>query len=356
MRFEPRIALATCLIITTLIFMSCGGARFEQKNNWNGNNNGQGGGGNGGGGGGGNNKPDKERIFEHFVQDHGAHKVDILVISDDSYSMEADQKKLGAKFSSFISELATIDWHVGVTTTDLISENALKGRLDEFQPGQIVLTPETANAQKLFEKTVVRKCHGMVCGSSDEQPLGATVAAVNLAEGANHGFFRDGVDLAVLAISDEDEMSTGGSKATKPEKVIQTIQDKWGSTKKFSAYGIIIKPGDTKCLIEQGGTEVPRVKASAYYGRYVDKLSKMTGGETYSICEKDYDPLLKDISNKIRKLVYSFQLQATPELDTLTVQLTPNAEIGYHVEHTRLVFDQPPAAGTQISVSYIPAD
>ncbi len=353
MRLRTRFIAAFSLLTISGFLFSCGVARFEQKNKPS----------NERGTGNPTNpddpdhKPDddKPRVAERFNQDAGGNKVDILVISDDSYSMEADQKKLGAKFSSFVSALSSIDWHVGVTTTDLDSDNALKGRLDEFLPGQQVLLNSTPNAQKLFEKTVVRKCNGMTCGSSNEQALGATVAAVNQAATVNQGFFRDNVDFAVLIITDEDEMSNGRSnRAVRPEAVVEVVKRAWGDKKKFSAYGIIIKPDDEKCLNEQTGTKLPRVNASASYGRYVDNLAKLTGGATYSICAKDYGPPLKEISNKIRKLVHSFQLQSEPKPGSLQVQLSPAQEIGYHMEGKNLVFDEAPAPSTQINVSYIP--
>ena len=284
---------------------------------------------------------------EVFNQHEGGNQVDILVISDDSSSMSADQKKLGAKFSSFITSLAQIDWHVGVTTTDVSGSKALKGSLAEFaSTGQYVLTPTTPDAQSLFEKTVVRKG----TGSSNEQPLAATTWAVSKAETDNRGFFRNQTDFVVLVISDEDEMSTGKNKnATQPQQVVDYVKGVWGDSKKFSAFGIVIQNGDKKCREEQsdeGGT--------AYYGTYVSELARITNGTTMSICEKDYGPALKDIGDRVRKLVHSFELKNFPMPGSVEVRLVPNADIGYRVEGKMVIFDHAPSAGTRIEITYTP--
>ena len=52
----------------------------------------------------------------------------------------------------------------------------------------------------------------------NEEPMKSLVKAVYERNDANAGFLRDGADLAVVVVSDEDERSNGKSrKATKPE-------------------------------------------------------------------------------------------------------------------------------------------
>ena len=338
------------VVLLLLISSACGPARYEQRaaSDLEGSQ---------GGRNPDNNKPDdpRDRIVDTFIQDHGGNQVDILVISDDSFSMAADQKKLGLKFGNFVASLGSIDWQVGVTTSDL-SEKGAKGSLLEFAKGQKILTADTPNAQKLFLETVTRECNAVgTCGSSTEQPLGAIVQAMNKSSTANAGFFRPQVDFAALIITDEDEMSDGRNvKATRPQQVVDAFTQIFGDSKNFSAYGIIIKPGDKACLDEQQAEHVRLKSGNAYYGKFAANLAKITQGETFSICANDYGPALKDIAGKIRKLVNSFELSATPVPNSVEVVLKPAADIDYHVEGKRVIFDEAPIPGTSIQVSYLP--
>ncbi len=311
--------------------------------------------------------PDR-RVTESFTQAENAGKVDILIIADNSASMDKEQKKMASRFTNFISAIKDLDYQIGITTTDLSgplgSGFATDGRLVNYTgTSEKILTPKTPNSEQLFLKTIQREetidCSSRskppYCPSGDEEPLRAMISAIDQRATANLGFFRDTVDLAIVVLSDEDEMSDGTSpNTTRPGTVLNAFKAAFQDTKKMMVHGIIIQPGDKKCLKAQKA-ESPSGNAG-YYGNNVNALAKSTGGRTYSICASDYGTNLSSISQDVRKLVSSFELGAEPQPgSTVTVTLWPAApQITWRIENKLVVFSSPPPPGTRIEVRYIP--
>ncbi len=274
---------------------------------------------------------------------------------------------MASRFTNFISAIKDLDYQIGITTTDLSGPNgsgfATDGRLVNYTgTTEKILSPKSPNAENLFLKTITREetidCtkrrQHPQCPSGLEEPLRAMISAVDQRTTANLGFFRDTVDLAIVVLSDEDEMSDGTSpNATQPREVLNAFKAAFQESKKMMVHGIIIQPGDAKCLKEQKAASA--AGNSGYYGNSVSSLAQATGGRTYSICDHDYGKNLSSISEDVRKLVSSFELGAEPEPGTVTVTLWPVAPfITWRIEGKRVVFSTPPPAGTRIEVRYTP--
>lgn len=297
-----------------------------------------------------------KKLNESFLQGNSGNQLDILIVNDNSISMDPEQRKLGARFSSFVSSIADIDYHIGMTTTDLDSPNFNQGGrlLTWTGTTETVLTPNTPNASQVFLNSVIRQetlnCDGTVanCPSGNEQPLLATIAAVGQRFTANAGFFRDKAPLIVVVLSDEDELSTASSSATSSAEVMNAVTASFGVTKTFVFFGIVVKPGDASCLAAQKAQD----NGTASFGTRAAELAMATGGKTISICENDFAKPLAGLSRSMRKLVTTFALKKAPKHGKLSVQLTPKKDIAYTVEGNKLVFDAPPPIGTRIDVSY----
>jgi hypothetical protein len=305
-------------------------------------------------------------VTESFSQTENANKVDILIIDDNSESMDTKQRKMGERFPKFISEIKDLDYQIGITTTDLSgpapfgSGWATDGRLVTFKGSKTnILTPTTPNADDLFLKTIKRdetvNCGNRTtfpyCPTSNEQPLKAMIMAIDERFKANAGFFRDGADLAIVVLSDEDEMSDGtSSAATTVREVTDTFKAVFADRKRVMVHGIIIKPGDSKCLAAQR-----KASGIGYFGQHVSDLAIATGGRTYTICDTDYGKNLASISKDVRKLASSFLLANDPaDPSKVEVTTTPISSIPWHVEGRLIVFDSPPPEGTRIDVRYLP--
>ncbi len=269
---------------------------------------------------------------------------------------------MGLRFANFISGIQDLDYQIGITTTDVSGPKgsgwATDGRLVEFKGTSMkYLTPSTPNAQQLFLDTIARdetiNCGSRTrfpyCPSSNEQPLKATIMAIDERFLANAGFFRDGVDVAVVVLSDEDEMSDGKNPAmTRPREVVEAFKAAFADTKKFMAHGIIIEPNDSKCLNAQR-----KDSGIGYYGHQVNALATMTGGRTYSICDTDYGKNLASISNDVRKLISSFELKLEPIANSVSVAIWPPLTTKWRVEGRLVVFDSPPPAGSRVEITYV---
>jgi hypothetical protein len=297
---------------------------------------------------------------ESFYQDDSANKVDILVIDDNSQSMDTEQSKMSQRWDSFTSYIRDVDYHIGITTTDLSGERfSTNGDLVNYEGTSIkVMTPTTPNAATLFKNTITRK-ETIGCGyrevdpgcpSTVEEPLRATMLSIDKRATTNAGFFRDKVDLVVVILSDEDEMSNGPAEATRPQAVVDHFKAVFGQTKRLMVHGIIVKPGDSQCLSDQWWQSL--FGAGANYGNLISQLVGLTGGTTQSICDADFSQSLTSISASVRRLVGTFELVGDPAPGTVKVTLTPAAAITWKVEGKKVIFDTPPPAGTQVDVTY----
>ncbi len=289
---------------------------------------------------------------EKFSQGYSSKQLDILFVVDNSGSMADEQQKLGQRISSFLASLYDVDWHVGITTTDVTNgKYGLQGDLLNFSGSSTyILTKNTPNFEKAFQNTIVRPesyqgCSGSDCPSGDEQPLAAAMMAIGKRDTSNKGFFRKNADLGLLILSDEDEMSTGPSGATTAEDLLAEMFRVWGDSKALITYGMVIKPVDSSCKYSNNG--------QGHYGTFVDHLAQLTSGLVGSICDSDYAPTLGMIGDHARKLLNHVQLKFYPEPGTVMVSFTPTHTTDYRVDGRRLYFDVPPPKGTQINIHYI---
>jgi hypothetical protein len=301
--------------------------------------------------------PSGQTATEHFVQDEAANKVDILIINDNSASMDPEQRKMSERFASFVSELRGIDYRIAMTTTDIESPKWNQGGriLPWIDSSTRVLTPLTADADTKFRKTVARSetigCQSRNdCPSGNEQPLRALELAMDQYTTANKDFFRPGVDLVAVVLSDEDEMSDAPAKATRATDVVSHFAQVFGKTKRFAVHGLIIEPGDAACKRVQAAQVASN--GSASYGRRVAELASLTGGTVNSICDGDYAKDLQSISSEVRKLVSTFELHDAPREGSITVTFNPAFVSKWTTEGSKIIFDPAPPAGTEIEITY----
>lgn len=294
-------------------------------------------------------------ISETFLFDRSNTKkyVDVLFIIDNSGSMLAEQEKLGQRLNSFITSLDEVDWQIGITTTDASNGTfGIKGSLVNLDStSQKILKPTLSNYESLFMNSVVRNesidCQTTaVCPTNNEQALLAAIMAMDKRNSTNAGFFRDNADLAVVILTDEDEMSSGPPEATKPQQVVDHFKSIWGTSKNLSVYGIVVQPGDRDCYDSQYLT-------AGTYGYHVTELALITGGVTGSICDTDYSHNLSKIGENVNQLLNYVVLTHEPESGVLNVVLTPHdPELTWSLEGQRVVFNKTPAEGTRVDIVY----
>lgn len=306
-------------------------------------------------------------------------KVDILIVDDNSGSMSEKQKNLASRFQDFVLNLGSIDWQIAVTSTDVcevgsteslcksssIDIEGARGRFFGDQGtnplyGNLldvnILRPTTPNVSTLFGNIVQRNGEQ---GSGDERGIYAANLTIDNRNTTTSGFFRDGADLAIIVVSDEDERSVGDrATATNtdqrrrleeydlPETLIKKVNDTWMGSKSLLINSIVIT-GEPGC----GKT------TDANYGSVYVKASKLTNGVIG--CSTDdgagaYTKMITNIGSAIQKLNLNITLNHTP-ISEPVVTWTPAGNavpITWKPGTNTLVMSSYPLSGTQIKISY----
>lgn len=230
-------------------------------------------------------------------------KVDILIVIDNSGSMEYEQKNMGQRTGKLLSVLAGLDYQIAVTTTDPRDIALGDGRFIPISGanGQTILDTTTPIdvAQTRLSATLQRP----ETGSGEEQAIYVTYRAVEryVANDAKaRAFFREGAQFAVLVISDEDESADTAKNDS--QNLLNLVSSTFKGQKMFSFHSIITKPGDTACKSTNGYA----------YGYRYSALSQLTGGVIGSVCESDYSVQVTGIAQGIRNLLKTLTLQCAP--------------------------------------------
>jgi hypothetical protein len=226
--------------------------------------------------------------------------------------MSFERSNLAQRIDGMIGVIDGLDWQIAVTSTDTTSSNAVSdGNLIEMigLPGQYILNSnmDPATAQSVFGNTV----QNFPGGSGREEGIHASRRVLDRyfnGETWHSQFLRDGADLSIVVLSDEDESSNGADIRTTPQQLVDYVQTGFSGQKNMVFHSIITRPGDSACLSGEG----------AYYGNTYDALSRLTGyGDQEgaiigSVCNQDYTAQLADIGQSVKDLQNSIQLQCAP--------------------------------------------
>ena len=301
--------------------------------------------------------------------DQSTPKVDMLIVIDNSGSMDDEQKALAANLDRLWNRiaLANADFHIAVTSTGMTPYTAgwaqCPGGANGGEGGRFfpvdgsrprVLTPTTPDVkQALFDNTKVGLCHW------DERFFDPVLAALTPplvsstkapgtpwpADG-NAGFLRDDARLALLAVSDADDDNDVVNPPPVSEMVGKLSQVKKGALDLISFAGIV---GLRMCNnVEQVGT------------RYME-IARQMNGKLYDICDlNNFGVMLDDALGTLLLPLTSFPLSAVPRdpaAIAVTVDGAATTNFRYDVGTNRIVFPQSavPPPGSQITATFDPA-
>lgn len=280
--------------------------------------------------------------------------VDVLFVVDNSGSMAEEQVNIGNKISGFMDKIKDLNWQIALTTTDAaVNTPAADGTArawgdGQFRPfdsdtgTQFILNYAALTASEAQTKLAAAIQVG-IKGSGTERAINATYRSVarSISAGPNADFFRTGARLAVVAISDEDECSTGAAgcpaanaEQSIPQNLITLIRNRFGVDKVFTFNSIIYIPNDTTCT------------TGYYQGAVYKTLTTLTGGLLGSVCSADFTAPLAALGNRVVDLVKSVALDCAPEdLDgdgtpDLRIQLADGSEptTGFQVSGNTVTF------------------
>ena len=250
-----------------------------------------------------------------FFQDPPT-EVDILLVVDNSCSMEDEQSKLSEGFADFVRffEVAEVDYHVGVTTTDMFNTGpGLSGELARASSGDRVIDEDTANADDVFSELV----RVGIEGSGSEQGIEAALVALSddsLLEGPNAGFLREDALLTVIFVSDEEDYSVGPVNG-----YINALREVKGQRSRdaFNASALIGVDEDTGEPAPCGG--IGGTGAGAAY-RYHD-VALQTGGVLGSICADEFNDIVEEMGLASSRLRERFFLTREADPETLEIRV-----------------------------------
>lgn len=275
-------------------------------------------------------------------------QTDVLIVIDNSASMRYEQANMAERFGSLLDEMKSLDWRLGIITTDVSGDAPKKdGRLLEFKgmADSYFLSSEMPDevVKTAFVGTIQRPSRE---GNANEQGIKATYRSIE----REQNWMRSDSSLNVVVVSDADETPARGSKPdarNNPSVLLNYINTKY-SGKTFYFHSIIVKEGDAECL----KVDDPKADDNEGYGRTYAWLSQKTGGVIGSVCEQDYSKQLQLIGEKVSQKIKSADLGCVPVPGTVVVKNNRNNPVpDSAVQGQYLIFVEPLSAGLN-SIQY----
>ncbi len=291
-------------------------------------------------------------------------KADILLVVDDSCSMQDKQAALASNFNSFITyaKSAQVDYQIGVTTTTNVACNPFTcGGSSKGPFGQMVLdaptnlkfvTPTTPALADVFGRLVKVG----IDGSGLEEPLATAVLALTppLIANENAGFLRPEANLAVVVVSDASDQSP------EPVTYYQNLLVNVKGFQRLSSFTFNVI-GPTKsfpplsCTYDDNG---------ANSSRYAPIVS-FTSGVSDEICNADWAQALRKLGETAFGYRTQFFLNGTPDLTKQAIVVRVNGIVKasgpnsweYDAATNSVKFNPiaVPAPGDPLEIEYIQA-
>ncbi len=289
------------------------------------------------------------RQTDLFAQERAV--VDVLWIVDNSASLSNERDRLATQFHRFLSVLvqADVDYHVGVTSTDLTTPSADRGRL---RGDPRFIDPSTANPDLVFEQAVsfpddlqIRLEEGLAAMS--------TALTAPLIGGFNAGFLRDEAALAIIVVSDEDDGSLGTV-----DQYVRFLSSIKGPGREVNvSLSAVVGPEPDGC-VAPGEERIFGARAQSG-DRYLE-VARRTNGLIESICTADFAPFVEELAITLAGLRRFFPLSAPPGTTVHVfvdgVEIPMSATMGWVLRADRRGVEFPgayvPPPGAEIRIEY----
>ncbi len=256
-----------------------------------------------------------------FVQD-AQPKADILIVVDDSGSMEDKQASLADNFTSFIKYAASamVDYQIGVTSTTVTNAGdkvclpilgcSTSPPSNSRAPGGVlfrdpangvapILTPMTRNVPQTFSKMVNLGTNGSGLEQGLETATLALTPPVIAAE--NAGFLRPEANLAIVIVSDAGDQSPQAVSYYQ-NRLINIKGFNRLSMFTFNTIGPYLATAPGKCTYDGGGDVM----------RY-DAIVTATSGVRDEICTTSWATALQGLGKTAFGFRTQFFLNNTPD-------------------------------------------
>jgi len=279
---------------------------------------------------------------EQFQQDLKEAKLDLLIVMDNSGSMQPQQGNMASRMEALLSSVSDADWQIAVTTTDT-SDPCIIGTLRRGEP----------NLNSRFHDLMTQGTNG----SPREMGIFTAERALRMPAGCNTApWVRPDSVIAVLIVSDEDNCSLGlrlgndcpGAPHQRADYLINYLSSVRTVGETARVYGLIWVPGTSCPSAAQSGGRTGNVYMTAI---------QATGGQAGSICDADYSNTLNSISKDMSVILNrQFKLAYNPDPRTVIitindVQLSPSE---FSIRDRTVALKNAPADGASIVIKYDP--
>lgn len=247
---------------------------------------------------------------ESFTQNSNSGLLDILIVIDDSGSMNDEQVHLAQRMKPLLSAIDHTDWKIGVVTT---------------KPNQVCMRAVIDNQDINYEedfKTAIE------AGANGGTELGVDNALIGL-RCDTPSWIRANSSIAILFVTDEDDDSSGTQKTLFDE--LTSMGREVGVDARI--YGLLN-------LAQKGHYDDIITASSGIYG---------------SVNSADYSSILTQISQDLATILKNqFELAVKPNSQPLSILVNGKAWTGnYTVNDKTLTFtDTLPPEGSKIDVNY----
>ncbi|MBC7370842.1 MAG: hypothetical protein H7326_04710 [Bdellovibrionaceae bacterium] len=280
-------------------------------------------------------------------------KVDIVMIVDNSTSMQQHQTRLSQQMPNMVAALQALrmDYHIVVITTSVGSG----GDGGVFRGSPSILSNATPNLTATLSERVLQGETGKDLERGLESLQTVLSPAYLTTDGA--GFLRDDALLAIVELSDEDDSSavSASTLATFLDKLKPAAQDGRKSWI-FNFIGVLDNSSTCRTFNDYSS---PGTKQMA--------LADLAGGTKESICSSNLTSAVSNIKARIVQILTDFTLAEKPVVSTISVrvngvQIPQGATNGwtYLLEGKRHLVrfhgTAVPPADADIRIDYTPAE
>lgn len=279
-------------------------------------------------------------------------KVDIVMLIDNSTSMQQHQARLSKQMPTLVSVLQSLkmDYHIVVITTSMGSG----GDGGQFKGSPTVLTNQTANLATVLSDRILQGEAGKDLERGLESLQSVLDPGYLATDGA--GFFRDDALMAVIALSDEDDSSAG--TASTYASLLEKLKPAGKDGRKswiFNFIGVLSNSSQCRTFNDYSAP-----------GSKFMQLADISGGNKESICTSNLASAVTNIKARIIQILTDFYLGEKPAPLTIKVRvngiLVPqNTENGWsYIEEAgkyliRFNGTSIPPADADIHIDYTPA-
>ncbi|NRA68355.1 MAG: hypothetical protein HRU19_27975 [Pseudobacteriovorax sp.] len=286
---------------------------------------------------------DGDEITESFAISE-AGLLDLLIVIDDSDSMDGYQQKLGASLPSILTHINNTNWRIAVATT---SDPCLR----QTAGGVRILTKALYDSDPDAGKAALEELIDVPVKSSYERGiLMGTDALQGICGADTTPWLRPSANISMLIVTDEENCGSASNEGC--------AGDAWESADYFTdVFGTTPTVHGLLLLADPDGSD-PTCDNSGYYDdppnpvNYIDLIDR-TGGIYDDICSSDYSTVLEQISQTVSdKINASFQLTYEPS-SALTLDIDGDAVSSHSVDaDTLTINDAVDDTMTTLTVTY----